>query len=47
MAANRAPEMNPDLTPEEVAALAERMNLEWYERAGVTPLDEEDLREAA
>lgn len=43
---NRAPEMNPDLTPDEVEALIERMDAEWYERAEVQRLDAE-LREAA
>lgn len=43
---NRAPEMNPDLTPEEVAAEIERLNDEWRKRAEGERADREH-REAA
>lgn len=44
---NRAGEMNPDLTPDELEAMADRLNREWYERTGLPRMDDEDLREAA
>jgi len=39
--------MNPDIAPEEVDALVEQLNREWYERAGAPRLDDVEVRESA